>query len=848
VIDARLAPVLLASMSRIQAAMAAAVDKTAQQLGLLAASASSNAQRQLMMTAEMDLQSKSGSLRSGFQRELKQRTNKEIEGVPSQAAGGNETNWDTLSLVEHAEVDRTVLAERLALGLSDECQAQLKALQDHVAPLLEEQHAEHLPLRPQVLCVALLESLSEVSEDADVVNLLAQHIVRNVGPELGKIYEQTVADLRARGVQAQTQPLVRRPGGSSTVSPANSLSGGFDATQVNTTPGALNPQASATWAETGPAAANSSGHAPWQAHQRAARALGEMFGMSVPEAFAGSRPGEFNATHPSSLSHPGAFLAASPAAANEFNHLVRRLNTAMSMTTGPGTFGGGGNGGGGGDYRTQPGALEAAHMAEAAFSAGFAGPMMAVNMIRAHRDELVRASGGAPLDQMVIDIVAALFDQVLSDPKVSPQMARQIARLQLPVLRVALQDMGFFNSRKHPVRRFVNRIATLSATFDDPDTTAGQACLARVKALVDEVVDGDFDSVDVYASKLGELEAFVDAQSSEDSAEVAAVEELLSGKEADLRVHQRYMIALKRELAAVEMPEFVREFLTDIWSQVQVMSSARHGRDSALAERMRHAGRELALSVQPRGQPQLRKDFLVKLPQLMKDLTEGLALIQWAEDAKQAFFAKLLPAHAESLKTQPQHDLTRRLLEQQLSKVAKLPIPSRDEAANDSLPDQLEDIQAPPALTVVNTLSAEEIRQTGFVPEAAVMSQAPLDIDLDVADAASAMDVDINLDAPPPPSAGLQLVHHIIKGTAYQMQMDGEWKRVRLTWISEGRTFFIFTQGHQHKRTISLTARTVARMCDTGRFKAFEPAELIERATLRARRQLAALGKTASAA
>src|SRR5690606_20656004 len=237
---------------------------------------------------------------------------------------------------------------------------------------------------------------------------------------------------------------------------------------------------------------------------------------------------------------------------------------------------------------------------------------------------------------------------------------------------------------------------TLSATFDDPDTTAGQACLARVKALVDEVVDGDFDSVDVYASKLGELEAFVDAQSSEDSAEVAAVEELLSGKEADLRVHQRYMIALKRELAAVEMPEFVREFLTDIWSQVQVMSSARHGRDSALAERMRHAGRELALSVQPKGQPQLRKDFLVKLPQLMKDLTEGLALIQWAEDAKQAFFAKLLPAHAESLKTQPQHDLTRRLLEQQLSKVAKLPIPSRDEAANDSLPDPLEDIQAPP--------------------------------------------------------------------------------------------------------------------------------------------------------
>src|SRR5690606_9220418 len=76
----------------------------------------------------------------------------------------------------------------------------------------------------------------------------------------------------------------------------------------------------------------------------------------------------------------------------------------------------------------------------------FAGPLMAVNLIRAHRDELVRASGGAPIDQIVIDIVAALFDQVLSDPKVAPEMARQIARLQMPVLRVALGDIGFFSS------------------------------------------------------------------------------------------------------------------------------------------------------------------------------------------------------------------------------------------------------------------------------------------------------------------------------------------------------------------------------------------------------------------
>ena len=351
---------------------------------------------------------------------------------------------------------------------------------------------------------------------------------------------------------------------------------------------------------------------------------------------------------------------------------------------------------------------------------------MAVNLIRAHRDELVRASGGAPIDQIVIDIVAALFDQVLSDPKVAPQMARQIARLQMPVLRVALGDIGFFNSRKHPVRRFVNRVATLSAAFDDFDQGPGKACLEHVVNLVNAIVEGDFDSMAVYEVKLAELEGFVDQETQRDAAEHAAVAALLSGKEADLRVQQRYMQILKRELADVDLPEFVRDFLTQIWSQVQVMASARDGADSPMAQRMKKAGHTLALSVQPKGHPQLRKAFLQGLPQLMRDVNEGLSMIQWPEEAKQAFFAQLLPAHAECLKAAPHHDLTQRMLEQRLHKVEQIAIPSREDAANDPLPTQAQDSTGASTLTVVPALSQEEVRQAGFVPEAAAVSYTHL--------------------------------------------------------------------------------------------------------------------------
>src|SRR5690606_16848240 len=180
---------------------------------------------------------------------------------------------------------------------------------------------------------------------------------------------------------------------------------------------------------------------------------GEMFGVTMP-----SGAGALDSMLGQGLGNASGF-AANSAANVDFQNLLRQISrqagemgqdaiVAAGLSTGDG------------------------NVERGVRMSGFAGPLMAVNQIRAHRDELVQASGGAALDKMVIDIVAALFDQVLSDPKVAPQMARQIARLQLPVLRVALQDMGFFNSRKPPVRRFVNRIATLSATFDAPDTTA----------------------------------------------------------------------------------------------------------------------------------------------------------------------------------------------------------------------------------------------------------------------------------------------------------------------------------------------------------------------------------------
>jgi hypothetical protein len=520
------------------------------------------------------------------------------------------------------------------------------------------------------------------------------------------------------------------------------------------------------------------------------------------------------------------------------------LNEAPALGRGPGAS----TGFGGADTGAPP------------FSASQPGQpaMMAVNMIRAHRDELRQASTGT-LDHMVIDVVGSLFDQILSDPRVPPQMARQIARLQLPVLRVALADQSFFSSRKHPVRRFVNRIASLALAFEDFESGPGKQFLARVRDLVQEIVEGDFDQMEVYTAKVAALESFIAQQAKDEVSDSSEAVTVVNNKESDLRVQQRYMLQLQTALAPLSLQEYLRNFLAQVWSQALALASRREGPHSELSQRLRRVGRDLVMSVQPKGSPALRKKFLMQLPPLMKDLNEGLRLIGWPEAAQKEFFGHLLPAHAESLKGQPMTELEYNLLAKQLESVFNTAVPESDSLLRD-VP-----MTTSGAAPIEPQFTPEEAKRIGLVEESAVNWAGEIDIDLSAGPEAepissdpstipgdldidlSAIGLDINLDAPPdpsePPTQGAQLIDHVRLGFAYQMNLNDEWQKVRLSYVSPGRAFFVFTRGKRHTETVSLTSRMLSRMCESGRFRAFESAYLMERATARARKQLAALSK-----
>ncbi len=818
----RLPAPLEAAVQRLKLAARDAAERTIESLGLAALAANSAYQRDGLLGAQFELNRKSAIFALHFNDALDERVLRELGPLGGPLAGvvadadkaaargrvdtfAGLTDWASLSLVEDKEVEAQISAERFGMDIASACEWELRELDGYVSALLGDAGGERdrNPLKPDLVGHAMLRGIETVSERTDVRKVLVSEISRSLGGLLRGCYADILADMRHAGVQPlglAVRNRAARPGGSGSGAGFAPSGQGADGD-----PSGNSAHSHFGRGQGGPGMPTDSA--------RRTGGFGSGFGSSTR---AGGYPGRAGVPAPYGTS----FGHVDPAMMT----LIRRLAYAE----------GSGSGSSSGGYAS-------GYSDDSGMGAG--APPLPSNVIRAHREELRQASKGA-LDHMVIDVIGFLFDQILADPKVPPQMARQIARLQLPVLRAALGDPSFFSSRKHPVRRFINRIASLGAAFEDFGEEGAKQFLAKIKALIHEVVEGDFDQIEVYEQKLASLEAFT-GELADSSGPEQATATLLSEKEEQLRLRQLYAQRLQGELKDVQAPPFLRDFISKIWSQVLMRAAEQGGADSATAQRLRTVARDLFLSVQPKATPALRKVFLTQLPKLMQDLTEGMNLIAWPEEARRQFFGQLMPAHAEALKHAPARQLDINLMANEVEMALKRPLPSREELRMSShLPVLTEELPAP-------QFSAEEARQVGLVQESAV-------------DWAGHIDIDLTAEPPPDngpvapglpssseaadPTQGAALAKYLEIGFAYQMHIDGDWKKVRLSHVSPAKSFYIFSHGGRHRKTISLTQRMLARLCETGRLKAFESAYLIERATARARRQLSSLAGGGGAA
>lgn len=798
-IEPRLNPHLEAALQRIRTAAEQAAERGAEGMGMAALSAGQIKRRDALLSAQFLFRKQQALFGQRFYQSLRGLMTGEQQNKAATPAT-KAKDWTELSLMDDEQVDAMVAADRIGLAIGHQSEWELREVQSYLPDL--SQSGERNPLRPELIAQALLDAIHAITDDEQTRQILIDELTRALSPELKSCYADIVELFRSRGLKPQDLRVRAAD------------SGGHSVHGAHTQPGGLSSHQSLAGQE----------------------GVSRGGGLSTGGGFHGSPSGPgFPGVPTGGGSYPAGSRQAQGGMGSvdvQMMDLLRRLAHLPAAPGGlPADTGFGAETGGFGQGWDEA--------ATATGWTGQGGAYLPPNLIHQHRDALRQAATGQ-LDHMVIDVVGSLFDQILSDPKVPPQMARLLARLQLPVLRAALGDRSFFSTRRHPVRRFVNRIASLACAFDDFAEDPGREFLAQVRELVQEVALGDFDRMDVYANKLDALEAFISEQTAKALQAQGNAAAVVERKETDLRLQQRYMQQLQSSLAGVPMPEFLRSFLAQVWSQAIVLASRDGSADAQRETRFRQAARDLVISVQPKGGTAQRQAFLSQLPSLMRTLNEGMDLIRWPEDARKSFFGELLPAHADSLKGQGLSPLDYNLLAKQLEGVFGCAPPSEQDLPAGG------QVSVPAELDIGERLSPEEAKRLGLVDESRVDWSGQVDIDLSAEAPLQAVDVSIDglpSAEAPEPSEGELLIEHLQLGFAYQMNTGEAWRKVRLAHISAGRSFFIFTQGSKHQETVTMTARMLRKMCESGRLKAFENAYLLERATARTRKQLAELSK-----
>lgn len=182
-------------------------------------------------------------------------------------------------------------------------------------------------------------------------------------------------------------------------------------------------------------------------------------------------------------------------------------------------------------------------------------------------------------DSDTIDLVGMLFDHLGEDLKPGSGSGTLLAKLQVPILKVALNDKSFFARRQHPARQLLNTM-TESAQLWLDDDDADPALFGKMQLVVDRVLTEFDQDLKVFENLLGELGSHLSgAQRKAEVAEKRHVEAARGREKLEL-AREHAAQAIRARLEGLELPNLLRQLLEGAWCDVLALGELRDGEGS----------------------------------------------------------------------------------------------------------------------------------------------------------------------------------------------------------------------------------------------------------------------------
>ncbi|MES2927273.1 MAG: DUF1631 domain-containing protein [Pseudomonadota bacterium] len=518
------------------------------------------------------------------------------------AANGASPQFELLS---DDVVENKILASRMALTVSEQVSQQFDTLRQRTQSLEGQELDSSDILRPEAVCLLLVEQWVEAGLPRTDLQTVVDPLQRELANLLQKQYQAVNVFYVEQGVtpQADLKSRVRRTAGGAITGSGGSNDSGA---------GGLASQALA------------------QTRDAMAAARG---GMMPPQ---GGRP---MPQHPSRMPPPGYPQHGMPTAfATGMTPLARARQRAHGvmgqlrrLLTQPAT---------GFDMVNAPPASAAlahaltAHRVHAdTYYSGVAtlmedySPAAVVQLAGAVRErstELKKKASTAG-EKAIIEVVALMFQSILAEDRIPPAVRVWFARLQVPVLRVALAEPEFFSNLNHPARQLIDRMGACVMGFDATSIN-GSALEAEIRRVVQVIEQYPETGRRVFQLVYDEFEKFLSKFLTEKQATSRLVTVAQQVEQRETLAIQ-YTIELRTMLRDMPVRDEIREFLFKTWAEVLALSAVRDGPQHADTISLKRTAADLVWAASAKPNRSDRAQVIQNLPGLLQRLRQGLALM-----------------------------------------------------------------------------------------------------------------------------------------------------------------------------------------------------------------------------
>ena len=184
-------------------------------------------------------------------------------------------------------------------------------------------------------------------------------------------------------------------------------------------------------------------------------------------------------------------------------------------------------------------------------------------------------------EEDTINLVAMFFDQVLEDKNLPVAVQSLICRLQIPVLKLALNNTAFLADSRHPARRLINTITQVGLSLDEGKPIEKDPIFKKLADSV-QIINKQFKlDAEVFSSVQEELESLLERESKKSSIVEKRTTQTEEGK---VKIRNARLLAqntIYEKVKDIPLPSKINEFLTNTWQQVLIITFIRSGKDCA---------------------------------------------------------------------------------------------------------------------------------------------------------------------------------------------------------------------------------------------------------------------------